>query len=238
MNSNSKSIYKNVEFQDEPYSTNNKFAVYVPKQEIPRYSATQQVFYNQQAQQSPQKHLKVEFQDEQENRNQQNQNEQQQFEQEQQQQSQCNQPKADTHKQRNVTQNRYRLSNQTPKTAQGKEQQKFYSSTPSQSIQKQRTLQQFKDSLYFDERINKVPKSTIRNQIIDSIVSDADLLLQKRELMTSIYKLKQLNLLKNKEFAVNRLPGIGKSSFVCNDYHTKSTNNGYSRNFGGVFYTR
>ncbi|CAD8133018.1 unnamed protein product [Paramecium pentaurelia] len=237
MNSNSKSIYKNVEFQDEPYSTNNKFAVYVPKQEIPKYSASQQVFYNQQQQQSPQKQLKVEFQDEQENRNLQNQIEQQQFEQEYQQ-SQSNQPKAEIHNHRNVTQNRYRLTNQTPKTAQGKDQQKFYSSTPSQSIIKQRTLQQFKNSLYFDERINKVPKSTIRNHIIDSIVSDADLLLQRRELMTSIYKLKQLNLLKNKEFAVNRLPGVGKSSFVYNDYHTKSTNNGYSRNFGGVFYTR
>ncbi|CAD8103292.1 unnamed protein product [Paramecium sonneborni] len=236
MNSNNKSIYKNIEFQDEPYSTNNKFAVFVPKQEISKHSASQQVVCNQQ-QQSPQKQLKVEFQDEQENRNLQNQMEQQQMEQEQQQ-SQRNPPKADTINQRNVTQNRYRLSNQTPKTAHGKTQQKFYSSTPSQSIQKQRTLQQFKDSLYFDERINKVPKSTIRNQIIDSIVSDADLLLQKRELMTSIYKLKQLNLLKNKEFAVNRLPGIGKSSFVYNDYHTKSTNNGYSRNFGGVFYTR
>ncbi|CAD8070373.1 unnamed protein product [Paramecium primaurelia] len=237
MNSNSKSIYKNVEFQDEPYSTNNKFAVYVPKQEIPKYSASQQVFYNQQQQQSPQKQLKVEFQDEQENRNLQNQIEQQQFEQEYQQ-SQSNQPKAEIQNHRNVTQNRYRLTNQTPKTAQGKDQQKFYSSTPSQSIIKQRTLQQFKNSLYFDERINKVPKSTIRNHIIDSIVSDADLLLQRRELMTSIYKLKQLNLLKNKEFAVNRLPGVGKSSFVYNDYHTKSTNNGYSRNFGGVFYTR
>lgn len=36
----------------------------------------------------------------------------------------------------------------------------------------------------------------------------------------------------------NKMAGIGKSSFVYNDYHTKSTNNGYSRNFGGVFYTR
>ncbi|CAK87002.1 unnamed protein product (macronuclear) [Paramecium tetraurelia] len=237
MNSNNKSIYKNIEFQDEPYSTNNKFAVYVPKQEIPKQSAPQQMLSNSQQLQSPQRQMKVEFQDEQENRNHQNQMEQQQFEQEQQY-SQRNQPKVETQNQRNVTQNRYRLSNQTPKTAQDKQQHKFYSSTPSQSIQKQRTLQQFKDSLYFDERINKVPKSTIRNQIIDSIVSDADLLLQKRELMTSIYKLKQLNLLKNKEFAVNRLPGVGKSSFVYNDYHTKSTNNGYSRNFGGVFYTR
>lgn len=65
---------------------------------------------------------------------------------------------------------------------------------------KQKTLQNFRESLYFDERINKVPKSTVRNAIIDSIVGDADLLLNKKPLLDSIYKLKQLNLLRSKDF--------------------------------------
>ena len=34
------------------------------------------------------------------------------------------------------------------------------------------------------------------------------------------------------------MAGVGKINFVFNDYHTKSTNNGFSSNFGGVFFTR
>ncbi|KAM3146409.1 hypothetical protein pb186bvf_001378 [Paramecium bursaria] len=144
---------------------------------------------------------------------------------------QDNQPKQQTEQSENIS--RFRVSKQSSNTVQKNNEY-------AKNIQKQKSLQQFRESLYYDERINTVPKSTIKNHIIESIVDDADLLLQKKELISSIYKLKQLNLLRNKDFAVNKLPGVGKTSYVYNDYHTKSTNNGYARNWhwGGVFFTR
>jgi len=56
--------------------------------------------------------------------------------------------------------------------------------------------------------------------------------------MNSIYKLKVMNLLKNHEIHAKKYPGISRYEFVYNDYHTMSTNNGFSRNVGGVFFTR
>eukprot|EP00825_Cyclidium_porcatum_P027959 TRINITY_DN3035_c0_g1_i3.p1 TRINITY_DN3035_c0_g1~~TRINITY_DN3035_c0_g1_i3.p1 ORF type:complete len:275 (+),score=52.46 TRINITY_DN3035_c0_g1_i3:77-901(+) len=101
-----------------------------------------------------------------------------------------------------------------------------------------RVMDRLRAKLYFDERTKTVPKTTLKNQIIENIVQDYDVFLNKQMLMDNIYKLKQLNLLKQHDAHVNKYKGIGKMGFVYNDYHSKSTNNGFSRNFGGVFYTR
>lgn len=101
-----------------------------------------------------------------------------------------------------------------------------------------RTMDKLRAKLYFDERTKTVPKTTLKNNIIENIVQDYDVFLKKNELMDSVYKLKQLNLLKQHDTHINKYRGVGKTAFVYNDYHSKSTNNGFSRNFGGVFYTR
>lgn len=36
----------------------------------------------------------------------------------------------------------------------------------------------------------------------------------------------------------SNLPGVGKLPYIINDYHSKSTNPGYSRNNKGNFFTR
>jgi AP-1 complex subunit beta-1 len=59
-----------------------------------------------------------------------------------------------------------------------------------------------RETLYFDERTKTVPKTTIKNHIVEDIVRDGDLFMKNRELLDSLYKLKQLNLLKNHEFSL------------------------------------
>ena len=63
-------------------------------------------------------------------------------------------------------------------------------------------MRQLRESLYFDERTKTVPKSTVRNGIIEDIVQEGEVFFKKQELMNSIYKLKQLNLLKTHEINV------------------------------------
>lgn len=69
-------------------------------------------------------------------------------------------------------------------------------------MQREKEIRKLRESLYFDERTKTVPKSTIKNNIIEDIVQDGDVFIHKNELMGSIYKLKQLNLLKNREMTV------------------------------------
>ncbi|CAD8072656.1 unnamed protein product [Paramecium sonneborni] len=101
------------------------------------------------------------------------------------------------------------------------------------------TLKNLQQTLLFDERTNSVPKAAIQNPIIDDIVKNGDIILKKRGLLNQVQNLKRLKLLKQYEFNHYCLPGIGKSPYVFNDAHSKSTNPGYSRNKeGGKFFTR
>lgn len=99
-------------------------------------------------------------------------------------------------------------------------------------------MKDLRESLYFDERTKTIPKSTIKNRIIEDIVQDGDVFMKKDDLMGSIQQLKQLKLLKNREMNISKFPGVGKLSFVFNDQHSKATNAGYIRNNSGGFYTR
>ncbi|KAM3144885.1 hypothetical protein pb186bvf_002897 [Paramecium bursaria] len=105
--------------------------------------------------------------------------------------------------------------------------------------QRRLTLQQFKDSLQFDERTKSLPKTTLQNNIVDSIIQNSDVLLKRQDLVQSMQSLKRLSLLRDYKFNHNSLPGVGKSPYVYNDFHSKSTNNGFSRNAqNGNFFTR
>ena len=64
-------------------------------------------------------------------------------------------------------------------------------------------MQNLKESLQFDENTKSIPRSTVRNNnIIDDIVRDGDVFLKNSNLLNSIYKLKQLNLLRSHEMGV------------------------------------
>lgn len=53
-------------------------------------------------------------------------------------------------------------------------------------MKKQKELQKLREQLYFDDRTKTVPKSTIKNHIIEDIVKDGDLFIKNRELMDQI----------------------------------------------------
>lgn len=51
-------------------------------------------------------------------------------------------------------------------------------------------------------------------------------------------KLKEMNLLQAKDLQRVKFPGVLKHHHIYNDYHTSKTNQGFSRNFQGKFYTK
>ncbi|CAD8157644.1 unnamed protein product [Paramecium octaurelia] len=106
------------------------------------------------------------------------------------------------------------------------------------SLKKTMSLKQFKESLLFDERTSSIPKTTIQNHIIEDLIRDSDIFLKKPEMIEQVQSLKRLKVLKKYEANHQNLPGVGKLPYIINDYHSKSTNPGYSRNNKGNFFTR
>jgi hypothetical protein len=47
-----------------------------------------------------------------------------------------------------------------------------------------------------------------------------------------------MKLLKEPKINANKYPGVAKFDFVYNDFHSRNTNPGYSRNCLGGFYTK
>ncbi|CAD8123211.1 unnamed protein product [Paramecium sonneborni] len=105
-------------------------------------------------------------------------------------------------------------------------------------LKKAISLKQFKESLLYDERTSSIPKTTIQNHIIEDLIRDSDVFLKKPELLDQVQSLKRLKVLKKYEANHSNQPGVGKLPYIINDYHSKSTNPGYSRNNKGNFFTR
>jgi len=99
-------------------------------------------------------------------------------------------------------------------------------------------LDQLRNTLYFDARTQSIPKTAIKNQVVEEILSRSDAIFKNPKLHQSILKLRELDLLKKNEPSINKFKGIGKVNYVYNDFHSRSTNPGYSRNTGGNFYYR
>ena len=99
-------------------------------------------------------------------------------------------------------------------------------------------IEQFKDSLYFDERTKTLPKTTLKNKVVEDLVNQYDSLMKNRDLLDYVYKIKGQNLLKNQRIKVEKTKGMGKFNFVYNDYHLRETNPGFARNTLGTFFTR
>ncbi len=106
-----------------------------------------------------------------------------------------------------------------------------------QALQQTKDLEAFRAKLYFDERTKTVPKSTIKSSIIENLIKERDQVMSNKDLIHSIFKLKNLNLLKSPKLRMEKFKG-GRVNFITNDYHLRETNTGYVRNTLGTFFTR
>jgi len=89
-----------------------------------------------------------------------------------------------------------------------------------------------------DSKTKSVPRNILQNKVKTEILAHSDVFLNNKELYNNVILLKKANLLNEKVVCIKTLDGIGKVNYVLNDFHSKSTNNGYSRNFGGLFFNR
>ena len=74
-------------------------------------------------------------------------------------------------------------------------------------------------------------------KIAKEILEEKEVFEKNEELKKNIEKIKSLDLLRNKELNIKNFKFSGKSQYVMNDYHTRSTNPGFSRNKLGNFFT-
>lgn len=94
-----------------------------------------------------------------------------------------------------------------------------------------------RETLYFDPRTQSVPKSSIKSKVIEDLVRSEQDIAGNPVLMESLVKLRDLNLLKDKDPHFKTYKGAGKVDFIFSHYHSRETNPGYSRNkFGTPFY--
>ena len=93
-------------------------------------------------------------------------------------------------------------------------------------------------TLFYDSRIKSIPKTGMKNKVVEELLGNEDKIMANKALLESIIKLRDMSLLKAKGPDFNRYKGVGKIDYVYNDFHTRSTNPGYSRNHGGLFYYR
>jgi len=93
-------------------------------------------------------------------------------------------------------------------------------------------------TLYYDTRTSSIPKTSLKNPVIEDLIDKEDYIMSNPALLQSIIKLRDMNLLKQNSPDVSRFKGIGKVDYVYNDFHSRSTNPGYSRNTGGIPYFR
>lgn len=101
-----------------------------------------------------------------------------------------------------------------------------------------KTVERFRQTLYFDERTKTQPKSVFKNKVVEEIVEDYDTITNNNLLLDCVYKIKGLQLLKTPKIKIERQKSAGKFSFVYNDYHLRETNPGFVRNKLGTFFTR
>jgi len=123
----------------------------------------------------------------------------------------------------------------TPRTARSRSQ---LGSTQKSFLKMRTKTSQLRHTLYYDQRINSIPKTALKNKVIEDIIEKEDDILRNPVLLESIIKLRDMKLLKQNSPGTTRYKGVGKVDYVYNDFHSRSTNPGYSRNTGGVFYFR
>lgn len=123
----------------------------------------------------------------------------------------------------------------TPRTTRSRSQ---LGSTQKSFLKMRTKTSQLRHTLYYDQRINSIPKTALKNKVIEDIIEKEDDILRNPVLLESIIKLRDMKLLKQNSPSTTRYKGVGKVDYVYNDFHSRSTNPGYSRNTAGVFYFR
>lgn len=245
---NKNSIYDGYEFHNDPFESNEKFSIYIPKERDTISNLirkTQDPKYRENAfrspHYSPSKTRQRFFQD------QESDNFTSKFKE---------RLEADLEKARNLEENHDHDQNEERQGDVHKKQVTLPADTSHltpQSVNKftspkkrviikqlvdAKNVEKFKESLYFDERTKTLPKTTIRNKVVEDLVHQYDSLMNNKNLLDYVYKIKSQNLLKNQAIKVEKNKGVGKFNFVYNDYHLRETNPGFARNNLGTFFTR
>ena len=76
-----------------------------------------------------------------------------------------------------------------------------------------------KSKLYFDTRTHTMPKTIIRNKIIDDILREEGKIITNNLLRDQLMQLKTMDLIKLKEIQRTNHPGMKKRIYVYNDTH-------------------
>lgn len=84
------------------------------------------------------------------------------------------------------------------------------------------------------KNFNSLPNS----KIIDFIIENRKSVKSDRKLFNGLKKLRNNNLLKDKSLFTRKIKIDSFKGYVYNDEHNSNTNNGYSRNKGGMFFYR
>ena len=68
---------------------------------------------------------------------------------------------------------------------------------------KEHTNSKLRDQLYYNPRTQTIPKTTLKNPILDDIIEQEDHVMHNRELMKQMHELKKMDLLKRHEIVIN-----------------------------------
>ena len=99
------------------------------------------------------------------------------------------------------------------------------------SLKREKSISE--DFLKEDKMQTKATKNMLKSLSIDK-----DALDRSKQLIEGMSKLKEMKLLEGKDLNKVRFPGIIRHEHIYNDYHERTTNPGYSRNYQGKFYTK
>jgi hypothetical protein len=94
-----------------------------------------------------------------------------------------------------------------------------------------------KQSLNPTPRMRSVTKRE-SSKVIEDILDQEIQIMKKPDLVKSIFKLRDIQVLKVPQLNLQKSPGNGRVQYIYNDYHTKNSNPGFSRNTAGVFYCK
>ena len=81
-------------------------------------------------------------------------------------------------------------------------------------------------------------QSQAKKTMIQSLLIEKKALERSEMLVEGMKKLRDMNLLTGKGLQKTKLPGVIRHEHIYNDYHDRTSNPGYSRNYQGKFYTK
>ena len=80
--------------------------------------------------------------------------------------------------------------------------------------------------------------SNMKRSMLQSIRPHVKSVEKSEALVEGMKKLRELDLLSGKEMNHVKFPGVIKYEHIYNDYHVRTANPGFSRNYMGKYYTK